>query len=320
LIIFLIIVVSIGVSLIFFANLGKGGFDFEPSQIITMLLNIIPVSLFKPFVENNMPQLVILAFLTGVALLILGDRVKELNNILQQINQWIMKIMMMVMKLVPVIPFLSIALVIARGNVMELVEGWKFIVASYIVCTIMFVFKLFKASVRTKIPVKEILHKTMPLMTVAFTTSSQDATISQSYDVAEKDFGIKHEFVSFWIPMSTAMFGVKSTVNLTLATMMAAHLCGIPISISFLFVLTILVLELSFAKVGSTAGWVIMFDSFSIPSSYSGLFSTYRLFTDNYVTSAVVGFTMFELLEAADKMNAFESSPSDPQIGSEAGV
>ena len=54
-----------------------------------------------------------------------------------------------------------------------------------------------------------------------------------------------------------------------------------------------------------TAGsWVIAFEAFSIPTSYVGLFSTYRILTKNYATAAVIGYNMCEQVELAYKMDA----------------
>ncbi len=63
---------SIGVSMLFFGDFGSEGLAFSPDQIVTMLLNIIPVNLIQPFLENNTPQMLALAFLGGISLLLAG--------------------------------------------------------------------------------------------------------------------------------------------------------------------------------------------------------------------------------------------------------
>ncbi len=188
-----------------------------------------------------------------------------------------------------------------------LIKGWKFIAASYIIYTILFVFKAVKTSMRTKIPVGDLIRKIKPLVHTAFTTGSLSAPVKQAYEVSKDEFNIKPGFVSFWFPMCCAMLNPYVAVNLVLGTMMAANLTGLSTTTSFLFVMIILVLELSLATPGTTAGWVIMLESFSMPTDCVGLFSAYRLFTQNYASGVTFAYDMFEEVEMAYKMGAIEN-------------
>ena len=311
LIILFVILVSVGVSMIFFGNFGPGGIDFSPNQIITMILGIIPINPVSPFLENNTPQLVVLAFITGVALLLLGDKTKDLNNTIHQLNTLIMRIMKIVLKVIPAIPFLSIATAIGRGNAGVFIEGWKFIAASYIVYTFCFAFKLIKTSAKTKIPVFTLLKKMKPILITAFSTASTVAPLKEIYDASDQEFHIKKEFSSLWVPMCSAMMALQTTINVVLATFMMTEMLGLPISLSFIFVLTLLTLEMSLASPGTTSSWVIAFEAFSMPTAYVGLFSTYRLFTKNYSTAAVIGYNMCEQVEMAYKMDAIVSTEGE---------
>ena len=77
LIILFLTAVSIAVSAVFFRSFGTGGMSFAPQQLIQMILDIIPTNLIETFLENNTTQLVILGFLLGSALLLLGVLAKS---------------------------------------------------------------------------------------------------------------------------------------------------------------------------------------------------------------------------------------------------
>ena len=300
--------VSVIVSGIFFRNFGTGGVNFAPEQLIQMIFDIIPVNPFQAFLENKTPQLVILGFLLGCALLVLGDSVKELKEILTQINEWIMSAMKIVLMVVPVIPFLSIFTSIAKGNGSEMLEGWKFIAASYIVYTICTATKVVKTSVTTKIGIPELWRRIKPVVKTAFTTGSTAAPIKQAYEVSEEDFHIKPEFTSFWIPMCSAMLSPKTTINVVIATFMVAEMTGVEISLSFLFVLILVTLELSIASPGTTSAWTIMFATLMLPTSYVGLFTVYRLLTANYGAGCTETYVILEEVEAAHKLNGIKQA------------
>ena len=298
--------ISIAVSAAFFRSFGTGSVSFVPQQLIQMVLDIIPTNLFRPFLDNNTPQLVILGVLLGSALLILGDSVSELNEILLQINEWIMSAMKIVLMAVPVIPFLSVFMTVAKGAGGEILKGWKFIAASYIVFAVCIAVKAAKVSVRTGISIQELWRRIKPVVTMSFKTGSTAAPIRKAYEISEKDFNIKPEFTSFWIPMSSAMFSPKTTIYVVTATFMVAEMTGVAISTSFLFVLILVTLELSIASPGSASAWTIMFETLAMPTGYVGLFTVYKTLTDNYGAACTEAYSMLEEVEAAYKLGGIK--------------
>lgn len=309
-----LIVVSLSVSAFFFRSAGTESVSFAPQQLLQMVLDVIPTNLFRPFVENNTAQLVILGFLMGSALLILGDSVSELNEMLLQINSWMMSAMKIVLMAVPAIPFLSIFTALAKGNGDAILTGWKFIVASYLVFTFCAAFKLVKSSIVTGIGITEFWRRIKPIVKMSFSTASTTAPIKKVYETSEEDFAIKPEFTSFWIPMCSAMLSPSTTINVVLATCMVAEMTGIAVSSSFLLVLTLVTMELSIASPGTTSAWAIMFETLSMPSSYVGLFSVYRMLTVNIGAACTEAYAMCEEVEAAYKLggvNAVSENNAD---------
>ncbi len=301
-----LIAVSIVVSSFFFRSVGTGSISFAPDQLMQMILDIIPTNLFKPFVENNTPQLVLLGVLLGSALLILGDSVNELNEMLLQINEWMMSAMKIVLMAIPAVPFLSIFTSVAKGSGAEILEGWKFIVASYIAYTICTVVKAVKTSVKTGVSIPELWRKIKPVASMGFTTCSTAAPMKLAYEVSEKELHIKPEFTSFWIPMASAMLSPKTTINVVIATFMVAEMTGIAVDNSFILALILVTLELSVASPGTTGAWAIMFKTLSMPTSYVGYFTVYRILTNNYTNGCAEAYYMLEEFEAAHKLGGID--------------
>ena len=70
----------------------------------------------------------------GAVLLKMGDEVSWIKDFVDQLAEWLIGFMNTVLVIVPVVPFLSIFNIVARGQIALFIKGWKFIVASY-VCT-----------------------------------------------------------------------------------------------------------------------------------------------------------------------------------------
>ena len=184
LIILFLIAVSVAVSALFFRSFGSGSVSFEPSQLIQMIFDIIPTNPVRPFLENKTAQLVILGFVLGSALLLLGNGAAELKKLLTQTNEWIMSAMKIVLMVVPAIPFLSIFTTIAKGKGAEILQGWKFIAACYIVYGVCVAVKLVKTSVVTGMKIPEIWRRMKPIVKMAFVTSSTTAPMKIAYEIS----------------------------------------------------------------------------------------------------------------------------------------
>ena len=306
-----LMVISIAVSEVFFKSIGHGQVSVVPDKLIGMVFDVIPTNIVQPFIDNNTPQLVVLGFLFGTALLILGDRVTELNQVLIQVDEWFMGVMRMILMLMPAIPFISIMTTIAKGSGKDLLQGWKFIAAVYIVFTIAAASKLVKTSKVTGISIGEIAGKIKPVVVMALTTGSTSAPMKKAYEISEDGFGIKKSFSSFWIPMCSAMLSPGTTIYLVIATFMMAQITGIAVTNSFIMVVVLVTLELSMASPGTSSAWTIMFETLAMPTSYVGLFTAYKLLTNNYGAGCSEAYYMLEEIEAAYKLDGIDTGKSD---------
>lgn len=298
--------VSVAVSVFFFNSFGSNEISFDPSNIIEMLLSVFPTNMIDPFLNSNIPQLVVLGILLGAAMLLLGDKVAGIKKMLLQINEWVMSVMKIILTLIPLIPFLSLLTIIGSGNGSDILRGWKFIVAVYIVLAVGTAAKAIKTSLITGIRIPDFWKKLKPVLIIAFTTSSYAAPLKTMYEVSDEELGIKPEFTSFWIPLYDAMLGLKTTVYLILGTLMAAELGGTALTTSFLIIMLFVTLELSLASPGTTSAWAIMFEILGMSTDYVGLFAVYRTFTDNYTTAATIAYSMMEQTEAAYRLGGMK--------------
>ena len=312
LIVLFLVVVSVLVCGLIFRNFGAGGTPFSLGQLFSMLLDIFPTNLIDPFQTNNTAQLVILSLLTGAGPLALGDNVSELKRIIDQINKWVMSVMKMVLVVMPAIPFLSIMTTLADGKGAELLNGWKFIVASYVIFALCTAVKAIKTSVRCGIRIPDLWRMVKPVAKVSFTTGSTSASIRELYAASDGELKVKPSFSSFWIPMSSSMLSPKTAVNVIIAAFMAAQLENVPVSVSFLVVMMLMGVELSLASPGIAAASTAMLTALGLPVGYVGLFTTYRLLTDNFGAACSVSYNVLEEIEVSRKLGEVQDTLEGP--------
>lgn len=308
---------AILISLVFFPVFGQSSTVFEARVFIDMILDIIPVDLISPFVENNVQQIVILALGLGAALLIISERMKKLISLLQEIRDWLNELMEIVYMILPVIPFLSVFTVIAAGEAGTLLSGWKYILSSYVCFLACFIFKFLIVSFRCHIPAAELLQRIRPLARSAFSLGSETACMPQFRELAEKGFGIDEKYSSFWTPLSYAMLAPTTAVSYIIAPFFVAELTGTPASINFLMILFILTVQMSLASPGMMAGWALLFQALGLPAGYIGFLSAYGIFIDNAATACDASYRILEIVEAAHVMGMDSSLKDDVSAADE---
>ena len=87
---------------------GSGSSSFRLSELLEMVLGIVPDNFFTPFLEGNPLQIIFLAALAGMAMLILGNRAGIVSLFLEQVNAIILLIMENISAFVPVFIFGSL--------------------------------------------------------------------------------------------------------------------------------------------------------------------------------------------------------------------
>ena len=296
------------VGIVLFGGLAEGAADFKASMIVKLLLSIIPTSLITPFTENNIPQLVVLGMALGAILLMFGERTRGLANILQQVKEWINELLNLVLKIVVVIPFLSIFKLLAKGDMETILKGWKFIVGVYICFVICLAVKMIRVSVKCKIRLSVLLRVVKPLTLRALSTGSSYVCMRKFYEISKEDLQIHENFTSFWVPMSQAMLWPTSPVKFILASFSAAMMTGTPVSLSFLLILFIVVIELSLASPGFAAGCTIIFPSLGISAELAGIFTAYNVLISNAGAAFDITYQMLEQIQAANVLNKIDKT------------
>ncbi|MGA0585468.1 MAG: cation:dicarboxylate symporter family transporter, partial [Castellaniella sp.] len=93
------------------------------STISGFLMNIIPATMFSPFVSGDILQVLFIAVLSGIALAIIGERARPVLDLLNALASPVFKIVEILMKAAPIGAFGAMAFTIGKygiGSVLNL--------------------------------------------------------------------------------------------------------------------------------------------------------------------------------------------------------
>lgn len=223
----------------------------EAPPVSETLMNIVPKNPINAMAEGNMLQLIVFAVFIGLALTSLGDKTKGILSLVEQGNEIMMYLVGLVMKFAPYGTFGLIATAIGT-------QGWDAILAmgSYmlVVLAALFVHSVITyggtvAFLAKKNPIW-FFKKFAPAMGVAFSTSSSNATLPISMEVAQRDLKVPEPISSFVQPLGATINMDGTAIMQGVATMFIAQAYGIDLTMGEL---ATVVLTAVLASIG-TAG------------------------------------------------------------------
>ena len=286
-------------ALVFFPVFGKGNTVIDLPEIEQVLLGTLPKDFLSPFAECNIPQVILLAAVFGTALLMMGDAGKTIRDALIKIKEWVMGVMVLMMKILPLIPFISTMRITASSNAGIFLQGWKYIAAAYICFLVSILIEFIAVSARCRVRIVDLWKTIRQIVTMAFVTATPAATMQMSYEVSEKNMGIDPSFSDLWIPLSNNLLSPSRTVSLVLSVFFIADLTGVPADAAFLIIMLITAVQLSLASAGTIGGTTVILETLKMSSEQVGIFSAFEVFTRNAGAAYDIAYSMLDQLDAA---------------------
>ncbi|WP_307893433.1 dicarboxylate/amino acid:cation symporter [Bacillus swezeyi] len=254
------VAITIGLILALVIKPGKiGTYDTSAAEysaekapnVAETLLNIIPTNPVQAMAEGNMLQIIAFSILVGLGITMLGKKADALLKVVEQGNDLMMYLVNFVMKFAPYGTFGLIAGAIGS-------QGWDAIKAMglYMIVVIL---ALFIHAVVTYGSTVALIAKRNPLtffkdfsevMVVAFSTSSSNATLPVSMDVAQRKLKVPEPISSFVQPLGATINMDGTAIMQGVATVFIAQVYNV--DLSFTQLITV-VLTAVLASIG-TAG------------------------------------------------------------------
>ena len=220
------------------------------TSFMDTLVNIFPSNFFKPLVEGNMLQVIVMAILMGFSIILVGEKNVRVVAAFNDLNDIFMKCMELILKLSPIGVFCLLCPIIAT-NGPAIIGSLAMVLLTAYICYIVHAAVVYSLTVKTMggmSPVK-FFKGMMPAIMFAFSSASSVGTLPINLDCTQK-LGAKKEVASFVLPLG-------ATINMD-GTAIYQGVCAIFIASCYGIQLTLpqmltIVLTATLASIG-TAG------------------------------------------------------------------
>jgi Na+/H+-dicarboxylate symporter len=215
------------------------------------IMNIIPKNPLTAMTEGNMLQIIAFAIFIGFGLTALGEKTKGILKLVEQGNDLMMYLVTLVMKFAPYGTFGLIASAIGSQGMSALKAMWLYFV---VVLAALIIHAIITYGSTVLLLAKKnplwFFKNFSPAMSVAFSTSSSNATLPISMEVAQERLKVSKPVSSFVQPLGATINMDGTAIMQGVATVFIAQVYGIDLTIEQLVTV---VLTAVLASIG-TAG------------------------------------------------------------------
>lgn len=203
----------------------------EAPPVWETLINIIPKNPFEAMATGNILQIIAFAILIGFGLVKLGDKTAGLLKLVEQGNDLVMYLVMLVMKFAPYGTFGLIASAIGSQG-MDAIRAmgmYMIVVVAALILQLVIVYSGAIYFLAKQNPWK-FIKGFAPAMGIAFSTSSSNATLPVSMDVAQKRLGVSKSVSSFVQPLGATINMDGTAIMQGVATVFIAQAFNVDLS------------------------------------------------------------------------------------------
>lgn len=238
-----IIAIFIGTLLVYIFGLGKGMnliASSDTSETVQnsfpllkdFLVKMMPNNFVRPFFEGDMIQIIVLAFLVGIATGF--SEVKVIDSIFRDITNIFVKITKFFVNTMPILVYCSIASIVIKTGVKTLyvlITILGAIILGFIILICLYCLMIFFIG---QLDPVVTLKKASSVLLTALTTSSSAASIPEANKAAQ-EMGISNQIYSFTLPLGIFFSRSSMCLNTVIFIFSIFNMYGLEIGLTEIF-------------------------------------------------------------------------------------
>lgn len=224
--------VDVGKGLLEQGVTASGKFDSSAISLTGFIKEIVPDNIINALAGNHIIQIVIFSLFLGFALNKVNATGRDaIRNLLDGTMHAMFAICHIVMKLVPIAVFASIAHVIIKNGFEVLYTYFLFIIEYYLALIFVWIALWLLSLKIVGRSINKLISRLVPPLSLSFATSSSEVAYPAVFEELE-NHGIREKISSFVLPMGYSFNMIGSMVYFSFAIIFITQVFGINISFS----------------------------------------------------------------------------------------
>lgn len=205
----------------------------EAPPLSQVLIDIIPTNPINAMAQGEMLSIIFFAILLGISILMVGKKAKTAVELIEVMNEVMMKMVSLIMALAPYAVFCLIAKAMANLGLDLLAQLIGYVVVLigillfHLFVTLQVVLKVFSG-----LNPITFLKKIRNAQVFAFSTSSSNATIPVTLRTVTERMGVNNSVASFTVPFGATINMDGTAIMQGVATVFIANIYGVDLGIA----------------------------------------------------------------------------------------
>ena len=204
----------------------------EAPGLQDILFNIIPRNPIASMANMDMLQIIFFALFFGIALTVLTEeKRKPLIDVLESVNDAMVVIVEMIMKIAPYGVFILIAAVAGRFGYQVILSLFQYVLVG-VGTMILFTITFYPITLQFLSGMSPIFFfkRFYEVMVFAFSTSSSNAALPINLKITEDDLGVSRDVASFVLPLGATVNMNGTGIYHGVSTIFIAQVYGITLT------------------------------------------------------------------------------------------
>jgi DAACS family dicarboxylate/amino acid:cation (Na+ or H+) symporter len=222
----------------------------DAPPLADVIINMFPENPIRAMADSQMLQIILFALLLGFAITSAGERGKRVAALFTDLNEVILKMVLLVIKTAPIGVFALISRTFATQGI-EIFRPLIGYCIAVVIGLLLHLFITYGLLLRATglSPIRFLSQMRAP-MSFAFSTSSSSATIPVTLNTVETRLGVKNSIASFTVPLGATINMDGTAIMQGAATVFIANVYGIDLVMGdYLMV----ILTATLASIGTAA-------------------------------------------------------------------
>lgn len=205
----------------------------EAPPLSDVLINIVPTNPINAMAQGEMLSIIFFAILFGISLLLVGKKATRLIELIEILNEAMMKMVTIIMALAPYAVFCLLAKAMAELGVELFTQliGYVIVLAGVLMFHLFVTLLLFLKAFSGLSP-SIFLKKIRNVQVFAFSTSSSNATIPVTLRTVTERMGVNNSVASFTVPFGATINMDGTAIMQGVATVFIANMYGVELGIA----------------------------------------------------------------------------------------
>lgn len=289
------------------------------SEYLNHIFHLVPKDALSPIIEANTPQILLMAFVLGNGMVLLGSRAERLRALIRQINDLGLLMTNWIGRCVPYITAGLVCYQMMINQTSLLVDLWQVILVALVLSAISLLVVLLMVSAKKRVSVGLLFRKLWSPFITAVRSGGLDRGYGEMEDGTVRQLGIERHFAQVSLPHGIILYMPINVVGTMVLTIYGAVRMDVDMSVGWLLIAGLMSVIMFVATPpvpgANLLAYIMIFNVLNIPDVVLVDAMIFEVLFGIFASAGNQAMLQMDLIVQADHIGLLDKSQLRSDIG-----